>query len=252
MPQVKLLIAEDEDNVRNSLHKYIKTHTTRISKIYVAANGQEAHDMITRYRPQLMLLDIQMPLKNGLEVMKLASASGVCPKTIILTGHDDFKYVQKALRYGAIDYFLKPFRSTEILGRLDDLAAKELPESESGEVTLDGDKRSGNSIVNAALEYMMEHYPEPLSLNSLAEQVGISPSYLSTLFTRTLGCNFTEYLTKIRIDRACEYFFDSQMRTYEIAYKVGFNNEKYFSNVFKRIKGKSPSEYKKLLSEGSI
>lgn len=247
MLQVRLLIAEDEDNIRGSIENYLRNHTLCISEIYTAANGQEALDAIVRYRPQLMLLDIQMPLKSGLEVMKEASAAGVCPKTIIMSGHDQFEYAQQALRYGAADYLLKPCRSTEILERIEALVRKEFAAEDSAQPLADDSGPSGNQTVDAALGFMREHYPEDLTLPSVAEQVGISPAYLSTLFTRTLGCGFADYLNHIRIDRACDYFYDSRMKTYEIAFKVGFNDEKYFSNVFKRLKGKSPSEYRKTM-----
>lgn len=249
MPDVKLLIAEDEDNIRNSIEKYIRNHTTYISEIYTASDGQSAIDLIFRHHPQIMLLDIQMPLKDGLTVMKEASTAGACPKTIIMSGHDEFHYAQQALRYGAVEYLLKPCRSTEILERIGALVYKEFSAPNESVPLIREDGLTGNSVVDAALAYMREHYHEDLTLTYIAEKVGRSPSYLSTLFTRTLGCGFADYLNCIRIERACDYFYDSQMKTYEIAFKVGFNDEKYFSNVFKRIKGKSPSEYRKTMTE---
>lgn len=249
MVDVKLLIAEDQDNIRSSIQSYISKHTKRLAGIYAAANGQEALDAIFRYRPQIMLLDIQMPLKNGLTVMKEALAAGICPKTIIMSGHDEFQYAQQAIRYGAVDYLLKPCRSTEILEKIENLIAKEFLGAGEDAPQAPGNPLSGNYVVDAALAYMREHYPEDLNLTHIAVQVGINPSYLSTLFTHTLGCGFADYLNRIRIERACDYFYDSKMKTYEVAYKVGFNDEKYFSNVFKRIKGKSPSEYRKTSGE---
>lgn len=245
MPGIKLLIAEDEDSIRNSIQNFIRTHTHVVSEIFQAANGQEAIDMIFRHRPQIMLLDIQMPLKNGLAVMEEATAAGVCPKTIIMSGHDEFEYVRQALRFKAVDYLLKPCRSTEILERIKVLASNDVPATPKS----CGSRSSGNSMVDAALMYLYEHYPEELTLTDVADQIGISPCYLSTLFTRTLGYGFADHLNQIRIERACDYFYDNKMKTYEVAFKVGFKDEKYFSSVFKRIKGKSPSEYRKTMGE---
>ena len=115
---IKLLIAEDEDTIRNGMEKYIRIHTDRFSTIYTAKNGQEAIDIIFQFRPEIMLLDIQMPVKSGLEVMKEAKEGGVLPDTIILSGYDEFGYAQQALRFGAKDYMLKPSRSTDILKQL--------------------------------------------------------------------------------------------------------------------------------------
>lgn len=66
---VKLLIADDEDIIRNGIAKYIQLHTDRFDKIYLASNGTEAMEVIFRSKPDIMLIDVQMPLKNGIEVM---------------------------------------------------------------------------------------------------------------------------------------------------------------------------------------
>lgn len=85
---------------------------------------------------------------------------------------------------------------------------------------------------------------ESISLDDMAEELGITRTYVSTLFTQHMGCGFVEYLNSVRVDRACSYLEQSYFKTYEIAYKVGFKDEKYFSKVFKKIKGVSPREYR--------
>ncbi len=94
----RLLIAEDEDAIRESIEKYIRANTRLIDEIYTAENGRRAIEIILQYRPQIMLLDIQMPLKDGLAVMRDTRAAGVCPRTVIMSGHDQFSYAQQALR----------------------------------------------------------------------------------------------------------------------------------------------------------
>lgn len=247
--EVSLLIAEDEEAIRNSITSFIKKRAPFINTVYTAGSGQEALDKILRYRPQLMLLDIQMPIKDGMEVLEEATAANICPKTIIVSGHDDFSYAQKAIRYGVVDYLLKPCRSSEILEKLQFIVKKEFPKVSIAE-TLGKDKlKNGNYLVDAALKYVQEHYYEDITLPIVAHKIGITPTYLSTLFNRTLNCKFIDYLNKIRIDHACSYFYDSKIKTYEVAFKVGFNDEKYFSHVFKRITGKSPSEYRKTMMD---
>lgn len=237
---IKLLIAEDEDMIRNGMEKYIRLHTDRFDRIYPAKNGQEALDIIFQHRPELMLLDVHMPVKSGIEVMKEASNAKILPETIILSGYEEFKYAQQALNYGARAYMLKPSRSSEILQKLcelaDEIEGKEEPAEESS---------APPSIVNKAREYVEEYYAEELTLQRVAEAVGISSSYLSSLFSQHLGCGFIDYLNKIRIDHACDYLKQHYFKTYEIAYKVGYRDEKYFSRVFKKVTGMSPSEYKK-------
>ncbi len=239
---IKLLIADDEDIIRNGIAKYIQLHTDRFDKIYLAENGQQAIDLILQYRPDLMLLDVQMPLKNGLEVMKEAEGAGASPVTVILSGYDEFRYAQQAVRYGARDYLLKPCRSSEILQKLNELADELFGvEAEQQEST----EAAKNYAVNKAVEYVKEHYYENLTSKQVADVAGITAGYLSTLFSQHLGCGFVDYLNEIRIQHACTYLQQNYLKTYEIAYKVGFNDEKYFSKVFKKIMGSSPSEYRK-------
>ena len=65
---IKLLIADDEETIRNGIAKYIQLHTTRFDKIYLASNGREAVDIIFRDKPDIMFLDIQMPLSRYITI----------------------------------------------------------------------------------------------------------------------------------------------------------------------------------------
>ena len=240
---IKLLIADDEDTIRNGIAKYIQLHTDRFDKIYLAANGQEAIDIIFRDKPDIMFLDVQMPLLDGIEVMQEAKRADILPYTMILSAYDEFKYCQQALRLGAKEYLLKPVRSSDILQMVNQ-AADELFGTQEAIVTEPAEEK--NRLVELAREYIEEHYYENLMQVDVAQRVGISAGYLSTLFQKQLSVGFVDYLNEIRIEHACTYLRQSYLKTYEIAYKVGFKDEKYFSKVFKKIKGQSPSEYRKL------
>lgn len=239
---LKLLIADDEDMIRNGIAKYIQLHTDRYEVIYTARNGQEALELILRYKPDLMLLDVQMPLKDGIEVMQDARRAEALPVTIILSGYDEFRYAQQAVRYGARDYLLKPTRSSDIIKKINDIADEEFgAEMPQAEV-----REGKNQSIELAKDYMEEHYFEPLTLNMVADKVGITPAYLSSLFSQHMGITLIDYLNEVRIDHACIYLKQNYFKTYEIAYKVGYRDEKYFSKVFRKVKGMSPSEYKKI------
>lgn len=243
---VKLLIADDEEVIRRSVAKYIKLHTDRFDKIYEAENGQEAIDILVQYQPDILLLDVQMPVKNGIDVMREAERAGLHPIVIILSGYDEFKYAQQALRLGAKEYLLKPTRGSDILECLNKLADEFLEEDRQ---KVPETKVQTNQIVERAVEYIKEHYMENITLNEVAEKVGISSGYLSTLFHQNLQCGFIDYLNGVRIERACCYLEQNYFKTYEIAYRVGFRDEKYFSKVFKKLKGMTPKEYRVLEKE---
>ncbi|MDO4339730.1 MAG: response regulator [Eubacteriales bacterium] len=238
---IRLLIAEDEAMIRNGMEKYIRLHTDRFSRIYLAKNGQEALDIIFKHRPEIMLLDVCMPVKDGIQVMKEAKAAGILPETVILSGYEEFKYAQQAVNFGARGYMLKPSRSSDILKKLHEVA----DEIEGSAAVAKTEEPGQPAVVNKAREYVEENYAQELTLQRVADEVGISSAYLSSLFSQHLECGFVDYLNKIRIDHACDYLRQNYFKTYEIAYKVGFRDEKYFSRVFKKVTGMSPSEFKK-------
>ncbi|WP_026506946.1 response regulator transcription factor [Butyrivibrio sp. MC2013] len=236
---MKLVIADDEDSIRNGIIKYVQLHTDRFAKIIPARNGEELLEILYRDRPDILCLDIQMPLVTGTEVMEEASKTGVLPYTIVLSGYGQFEYCQKAIRCGAKDYLLKPVRSSDLLEKLLYAADAIAPVE-----TRDEELAAKRGVVERALDYMEENYYKNLRLVDVAEKVGISAGYLSTLISRSKGKVFVDLLNEIRVDRACRYLDQGYLKTYEIAYKVGFQDEKYFSKVFKKIKGISPSKYK--------
>jgi len=243
MEKRTLLIADDEAKIRNGILTYLRVHADFLTEIYEAENGSQALDIIYKKHPDAMLLDVQMPEKDGFQVMKEAIRGDVCPKTIILSGYDEFKYAQSALRLGALDYILKPCRPTEIVEKLKTLF--ELSEEEEKNTSGAGNEVERNSVIEAAKEYIHDHYETDMTLVSIAEQVRVSPTYLSSLFSKYEQCGFVDYLSKYRIEQSKMYLHDTSLKTYEVAYKVGFRDEKYYSKVFKKLTGMSPSEYRK-------
>lgn len=107
--------------------------------------------------------------------------------------------------------------------------------------------QTGNPFVNAAKMYINKSYMKDITLSTVANEIYITSGYLSTLFKQVTGDSFVNYLNKVRIDHACELLKDVRLKTYEVAYLVGFQDEKYFTRVFKKLKGRNPSQYKKCI-----
>ena len=240
--QVKILIAEDEDIIRKGVAKYLNLHSDRVGVIYEAENGQEALDIIIQNQPDIVLLDIQMPKMDGITVMKRVVNTDKKPLFVILSGYDEFKYAQKAIRYGAKDYLLKPVRATDILGCINGLIDQYVVTDEGNNKKSETDESM--PLVREAKEYITEHYTENLTVKDVSEKIGISNGYLSTIFNQETGQSFVDYLNKTRIEHACIYLEQNYLKVYEIAYKVGFQDEKYFTKVFKKIMQLTPKEYR--------
>lgn len=110
-------------------------------------------------------------------------------------------------------------------------------------ITIAETLQGGNHIVNRAKNYIHKNFQDNISLSKVAKEVGVNSSYLSRIFTKEVGCNFMDYLARIRLEAALEYMTNSNMKIYEIAEKVGYNNAEHFSRMFKKVYGKSPREY---------
>ncbi len=236
---MKLLIADDEETIRNGMGHYLQSHCPFIDKLYLAANGGEALDCIMLHKPDIVLLDIKMPQMSGIEVLREARRAGVYPKTIILSGYDDFQYAQQAIRYGVVNYLLKPCSSTELCDVVSRLA-QEL----GATVATAPPSEHYNHLVEKAMEYIRENYANDIGLSDVATHVGVTPSHLSRLFSQFSTESFNAALNRIRVESACGYLTQLQMKVYEVAYRVGFRDEKYFSRVFKQQKGVTPAEYR--------
>lgn len=105
-----------------------------------------------------------------------------------------------------------------------------------------------SSVIIEAVKYIQHCYAEDLNVSRVAEKVGITPNYFSHLFKKEMGIAFSEYLNKIRIIAAKKMLKEPLLMGYEVADKVGFQNYHYFTKVFKRMEGVSPSEFKKGIS----
>ena len=103
---------------------------------------------------------------------------------------------------------------------------------------------TGNEYIEKALLYLSKHYAENLSLVETARNVNVSSAYLSRLFSKETGFSFIDNLNRIRLIHARELLTDGRVRVSEAAYKVGFDNPKYFSQVFRKHTGCTPVEYR--------
>jgi len=106
------------------------------------------------------------------------------------------------------------------------------------------EKRYGK-ILRQAVSYIDTHFDqEDISLNRVAQTVGMSPNHFSSIFSQEMGTTFIEYLIGKRMERAKELLRTTQLRSSEVAYRVGYRDPHYFSSTFKKIQGMTPREYR--------
>lgn len=115
-----------------------------------------------------------------------------------------------------------------------------------GDAICDRKKKEGisNYTISRTLEYIRTHYKEGISLEKTAEILNITPEYLSMLFKREMGMNFSVFLKEFRISHAKRLLKSTDMKIYEVAQECGYSNSNYFTKVFKEVTGISPAEYR--------
>ena len=101
-----------------------------------------------------------------------------------------------------------------------------------------------NGVIDRARDYIHSNYKNDISLDDVSREIDISPYYFSKIFKEAMGENFIEYLTNIRIEKAKELLDNTDMSMKEICIEVGYSNPNYFSRIFKKNVGVTPTEYK--------
>jgi YesN/AraC family two-component response regulator len=99
-------------------------------------------------------------------------------------------------------------------------------------------------VIRRAKEFINEHQAEDLTLGQVAKAVNTSTFYFCKVFKKATGINFTDYLSRVRIEKSKNLLLNPNLRISEIAFEVGFQSLTHFNRVFKKVLGQSPTEYR--------
>ena len=246
---LKVLIVEDEEMIRKGIVLTVDWAALDCVVVGEASNGLEGLEAVRRLEPTLIITDLKMPQMDGIEMLRTLREEGCGAYVIILTAYDNFSYAQSALRLGAVDYLLKPFHDGELENAVNRIRCRMdsgAPAAEAIGTPRKGDK---SKYVLEAMAYISKHYHEPdITVGTVAQSLNISEGYLSHTFKKETDYTLLNYLTRYRIHKAMELLKDCRVKVYEVAEQVGYRDIGYFSNTFKKITGKTPSEYQDSLS----
>jgi YesN/AraC family two-component response regulator len=243
----RILIADDERVTREYL-KFIIRDCGFEFTVHEVSDGDEAVRAASTYRPAVIFMDLKMPGMDGLEAIRTILKEDWFVHIYVLTAHDDFKYVQQALRLGVVDYFLKPLvpeKAAEILGaELQRL--RHLEKNGESAIGICTEKTSDcfeETNLKEMLTNLVENrYQEHLSLGEAASEAGYSKYYFSRRFKEIFEENFSNYLNRHRIEKAAVLVRETNQKFSNIAREVGIHNYSYFTRLFKRYAGMLPRE----------
>jgi len=398
----KVLIADDEPKIRRGLRSLVGRCGDDLEVVAEAEDGEDAYQKAIELEPDILLIDIRMPTRSGLDLIEGINAALPGRIIIIVSGHDEFTYAQAAVKLHVFDYVLKPVdaesfalvlarsrvelearrkeakytvwareqlgrnlpvlrerffrdwvagalsrgeivetipflqitltspatliaarfieravpseaeagasedglklalvamrtvmgsvlpesgsyvfeddtetllavapgfgeeelaalvesierRAGERVGRTPSLATRPVPEPQTGLFDayeeLCAELATGDgceAFVILARNYLDKHYWNPdLCLEDAARELQISPGYLSRLMKRETGFSFVEYLNRVRVKKATGLMSDPAAKAFEVAERVGYRSQHYFSRAFKKVTGSSPTDYRK-------
>lgn len=257
---LKVLIVEDEDIIRKGLAYTVDWLSMMCVVVDTAADGKEGLEKILQHAPDLVITDIKMPQMDGIEMIECAGAQRSF-KSVILTSYSEFEYARRAVNLHVFEYLLKPV-DKEHLRKIVAKVREEVQRSRmySAVLRLMESKAVGelmrwdiygnpkilrNSYVLQTLNKIREHYAERIGIESIAEELGISASYLSRKFKEITGQTFLDTLHKYRIQQALVLLERGEHRVCEVAECTGFGEYRHFCSVFKKYTEMAPTEFMK-------
>ncbi|WP_054743655.1 response regulator transcription factor [Cellulosilyticum ruminicola] len=257
---LKVLIVEDEDMIRKGLIHTVDWTNMGCIIVGEAKNGKDGLEKIQELNPDIVFTDIIMPKMTGIEMLE--QAKGIRSfKSVILTSYSEFEYAQKAIALQVSNYLLKPIDEDE-LGMVVEKIKKEIynlrtyntlleKTKDKGEIQFNDldiyieKNKSSNSYVSKVLNIIKLEYTHKLTIELVAEQLGVSSSYLSRKLKEEMEQTFLEILHKYRLQKAIELLNEGKYKVYEVSNMTGFNEYKHFCQVFKKYIGIAPTEFMK-------
>lgn len=248
--QPTVLIVDDHPDVRH----YLRGHLVEQYHVEEAGTGREALALVQEHAPDLIISDVMMPDMDGLALctaLKAAPTLSHIP-VILLTAKADDAHKLEGLELGADDYIYKPFNAEELLLRVENLIAvrRLLKERFTQYVVMQPDASPVSSADAVFLEQVRttveaEMGNSHFGVAMLADAIALSERQLHRKIDGLLQVSPAGFIRSMRLQRAAHLLEHRAGTVAEIAYRVGFNNPKYFSRLFRRVYGVSPTAYQK-------
>ena len=240
MKKLRVLLVDDEIMIREGFKRLFDWEAHDCEVVGEAADGMEALAKLDALEPDIAIMDINIPIMNGLKVIQLSRIKHPNTAFVIVSGYDDFAYCREALRLQITDYIRKPVNYEEFGTCIDNLKIALFQRQSSGA----GEQREERTI-HGITRYLQEHLAEEVSLSVLAEEFHLSAQYISQLFKNEIGVGFLTYLTNIRMERAKQLLLSTSLSIAEVSEQSGYSDYRVFTKVFKRSEGITPSQYRR-------
>ncbi|WP_316823856.1 two-component regulator propeller domain-containing protein [Pedobacter miscanthi] len=244
----KLLIVDDNEEITAYLQEYF----SKLYQVAIAFNGQMALEMLEIEQYDIIISDVMMPELDGLHFCKRVKQNintSHIP-VMLLTARNETGQQIKGLEMGADDYVTKPFSTSLLAAKVANLlrSRKRLKEHYSARKEMVPENIAFNTLdeefLKQAITIVEEHLADSeFSVDKFSRAIGMSRSNLYLKFKAITGESATDFIKRIRFNKAVELMQSKRYTIAQITYMCGFNSPSYFSTAFKQHYGCMPSEY---------
>lgn len=253
------VIVDDERIVRDGLKKHFdwKKYSIEIKGCF--EDGAQAWEYLEDHETDILITDVRMVHMDGIELARRTVEKYPNTSVLFISGYGDIDHLKDALKLGAVDYILKSIDLDELAAAIE-RTTERIQKRKRHEAIIrtpgygagydkEADEPKAHIVQDSAAVYKVKDsierkYKEQLSINCLADEVNLTPTYLCGLFKSETGMTVNDYLTRIRMEAAMRLLTDTQKHFYEICYEVGYLSPAYFSKLFKKYTGKTPKEWR--------
>lgn len=252
---MNLLIVDDELYAIQGILEGVRWDYLEFKEVLTAKSYSHAIDLFQTHSIDIMLCDIEMPDKSGLDLIGWTNIYSPETECIILSCHDEFDFARRAVSLKCLDYVLKPVPYellTAVLKKSADVVKekhKQTAFENFGKVyvhhlaektIVDNDN---HDWVDVVAKYISNHISESMSVENLANMVYVSPDHLTRSFKKRFNLTVSDYIMQQRMLMAEELLIKTNLSVTIISAEVGYGNYSYFIKLFRKFFGKSPREY---------
>jgi len=257
---MNLLIVDDESIFLKAMTQSINWASLGIKSIFSCTQISQAKTICLNNEIHLALCDIEMPGGSGIDLLYWIREHYPLIECAFLTCHADFTFAQQALKLRSFDYLVKPVPFNEIaqlVGRMivkiDERKNAEqerfygvqwLKEKFAKSLLQPNAKKSNQEIVDDVISFVVKNISKDLTVEGLAKKVYLNPDYLNRIFKKEQNISLSQFIIRERMNLAARMLLESNASISLIALETGYSNYSNFVNMFKKIHGCTPSEYK--------
>jgi len=240
----KILIIDDDAEVIETIAETFEGNYALIK----CNSGEKGMSLAMNESPDIIICDVNIPHISGIELClqwKQNPITNHIP-VLIISSHTEEEIKSNAFKAGANDFIEKPFNPFFLKSKVESLLEyqKNLTDHMSRSAMAIAPEAFHDATIRKAIKYINEHVLDSsLNTHSVAEAIGISRTQLWRVFKKKTDRSISEYIKDIKLQKAASMLMSGKYRVNEIAYMIGFSDARYFSRVFSKEFGITPSEY---------